>query len=143
MILLLDDEESLELVQFDPMVVDATTWEDGEAINSFLEKHFSRVISTKEHEKIMGYFPKPACAVLHIPKLDEEEKKLIKQTGKDPHLWTEKALYKLQDQLLDMASPLTCLWADLLSKDAKVKAEDVILLLQSVGSFGKCLAHHK
>lgn len=129
---LLDDTESLELVQFDPTVEDATTWEAGETIDSFLEKHFSRIISAEERDSIMGDFPRPSCAVLRTPKLDEEVKKLIKQAGKDPHFGTEKALYKLQDQILDLAGPLTCLWADLLSKDAKVKTEDVILLLQRV-----------
>ena len=65
-------------------------------------------------------------------------KKLIKQAGKNPNFGTEKALYKLQDQILDLAGPLTWLWVDLLSKDAKVKTEDVILLLQRV----LILVHH-
>ena len=122
----------MELVRFDLTVEDGATWEAGETIDSFLEKHFSCIISAEERDSIMGNFPRPACAVLHTPKLDEEVKKLIKQAGKDPHFGTEKALYKLQDQMLDLAGPLTCLWADLLSKDAKVKTEDVILLLQRV-----------
>ena len=37
---------------------------------------------------------------------------------------------KLQGQVLDLAGPLTCLWADLLKADAKVKREDVLLLVQ-------------
>ena len=126
---LLDEEEALELVQFNPTVNDGAAWKAGVTIDSFLEKHFSRTISTEERDSIMGDFPRPACAVLQTPKLDEEVKKLIRQAGKDPHFGTEKALYKFQDQILDLTGPLTCLWADLLSKDAKV---NVILLLQRV-----------
>ena len=43
----------------------------------------------------------------------------------------EKHLYNLQKQILDMSGPLTCLWADLLNRDAMVNPKDVILLLQS------------
>ena len=70
---LLDEGESLELVQFDPTVEDGT-WEAGETIDSFLEKHFSRIISAEERDSIMGDFPRPACAVLCTPKLDKEVK---------------------------------------------------------------------
>ena len=37
---LLDDAETLELVQFDPSAQDESTWEAGETINAFLETHF-------------------------------------------------------------------------------------------------------
>lgn len=75
--------------------------------------------------------------MLHTLKLDEKVKKLIRHAGRQagrqgPHFGTEKALYKLQDQILDLAGPLTCLWADLLNKDAKVQKEDVTLFLQKV-----------
>ena len=50
--------------------------------------------------------------------------------GKDPHYGSDKSLYKLQEQVLDMAGPLTCLWSDLLNKEATVSNEDVLLLLQ-------------
>ena len=54
----------------------------------------------------------------------------LKSKGKDPHHGAEKSLYKIQDQLLDVAGPLTCLWADLLNKEARVSTEDILLLLQ-------------
>ena len=56
----------------------------------------------------------------------------LKRKGKDPHFGSEKTLYKLQGQVLDLAGPLTCLWADLLNADAKVKREDVLLLVQRI-----------
>ena len=80
----------------------------------------------------MKDFPKPLCPALQTPKIDDDIKKQIKQASKDPHFRVEKSLYKLQEQILDMAGPLTCLWADLLNQYVTVKPEDVILLLQKV-----------
>ena len=77
-------------------------------------------------------FLKPACQALQVPRLDDEMKKQIKKAGKDPHFRAERFLYKLQDQLLDMAGPLTCLWADMMNKNAEVKSQEVILLIQRV-----------
>ena len=68
--------------------------------------------------------PKPNCHVMSAPKLDEQVKDQLKRKGKDPHF------DKIQDQLVDVAGPLTCLWADLLNKEAKVSREDTLLLLQ-------------
>ena len=67
---------------------------------------------------------------MSAPKLDEQVKDQLKRKGKDPHFGPEKSLYKIQDQLLDVAGPLTCLWADLLNKEEKVSREDTLLLLQ-------------
>ena len=72
------------------------------------------------------------CPALRAPKIDDNIKKQIKRAGKDPHFRVEKLLYKLQEQILDMAGPLTCLWADLLNKYATVKPEKVIFLLQRI-----------
>ena len=36
----------------------------------------------------------------------------------------------VQEQLLDTAGPLTCLWADLLNKGAMVSKEDIVMLVQ-------------
>ena len=80
----------------------------------------------------MRDFPKPTCPVIHTPKIDEDIKRQIKRAGKDPHFGIEKSLYKIQEQIMDMTGPLTCLWADLLNQNATVKPEDVILLLQRV-----------
>ena len=58
----------------------------------------------------MADFPK---TVLHTPKVDDKIKRLIQQAGKDLHFRTEKALYRVQDQILNLAEPLTCLWSDI------------------------------
>ena len=64
---------------------------------------------------------------MSAPKLDEQLKEQLK---KDPHYGSAKSLYKLQEQVLDVAGPFTCLWLDLLNKEAEVSNEDVILLHQ-------------
>lgn len=64
------------------------------------------------------------------PKLGGEVKDQLKSKGKGSHYGAEKSLYKIQDQLLDVVGPLTCLWSDLLNKQAKVSSEVVLLLLQ-------------
>ena len=58
-------------------------------------------------------------------KLDEQVRDQLKKKGKSPHFWAEKSLYKVQDHLLSVAGPLTCLWAD-----ANVSWEDTLLLIQ-------------
>ena len=79
----------------------------------------------------MTDFPKPICDALALPKMDEDVKEHLKSRGnKDPHFGSEKCLYKLQDQVLDVAGPLACLWAVLLNKDAAVGKEDSLLLVQ-------------
>ena len=45
---LLDEGESLELIQFDPTVEDENAWDAGEVINSFVKKHFKRTITAEE-----------------------------------------------------------------------------------------------
>ena len=78
----------------------------------------------------MKDFPKPNCEALTVPKLDQEVKEQLKRKGKDPFFGGEKSLYKIQEQLLDATGPLTCLWSDLLNKEAKVSSEDILLLIQ-------------
>ena len=56
----------------------------------------------------------------------------MQQRGKDPHFGAGKSLYKVQEKILDVAGPLTCLWADLINKQASVSAEDTLLLTQWV-----------
>jgi len=129
---LLDEGEALELMEYDPTVVSGDSWEAGEVIDTFLTKYFSKALEDDEIDKIMEDFPKPNCAALQTPKLDEEVKRLIQQAGKDPHYGTEKALYRVQDQILKLAGPLTCLWSDLLNQRTKVSAGQVTLLIQRV-----------
>ena len=127
---LLDQAEALEFIEFDPTVDPKDTWKPPQAIQTFLEKHFNRQLSEEEISAIMKDFPKPQCGVTSAPNLDDEVKEQLKMQGKDPHYGSEKSLYKLQEQVLDVAGSLTCLWSDLLNKEAKVSNEDVLLLLQ-------------
>ena len=97
---------------------------------AFLDKHFNRSLSEEEREAIMQDFPKPNCDVLVTPRIDKEVKEQLKGKGKDAHWGAEKPLYKVQEQLLDVSGPLTCLWADLMRKEASLSAEDVLLTVQ-------------
>ena len=58
---LLDESETLELVQFGPTVGGDNTWEVGEMIKDFLQKHFKRTLQPEEQEAMMRDFPKPNC----------------------------------------------------------------------------------
>ena len=89
-------------------------------------------MTAAEREAIMRDFPKPDCQALQTPRLDEEMKKQIKKAGKDPHFGAERYLYRIQDQLMDVAGPLTCLWADLMDKEAVVSPQEIIRLVQRV-----------
>lgn len=62
--------------------------------------------------------------------MDDELKEQLKSWGKDPHFGAEKPLFRIQDQLMDVAGPLTCLWVHLLNKGAEISLEDVLLLIQ-------------
>ena len=120
---LLDDEEAQEFKDFNPAVNNKNDWDTGEVINAFLKKHFGKAITAEERQAIMKDFPRPSCQVVRTPKLDEGMKRQIKKAGKDPLFGQERSLFKLHDQLLDMAGPLTCLWADMANKDVKVNPQ--------------------
>ena len=126
----LSKTEALEMLEFDPKVASEEKWVPLQSVATFLEKHFKRCLSSEEREAILKDFPKPDCSVLEVPTLDEPVRDHLKRKGKDPHFGSEKTLYKLQGQVLDLAGPLTCLWADLLNADVKVKRKDVLLLVQ-------------
>ena len=123
---LLDDEEALELIEFDLKVKPAWLWEPPKAIRSFLEKHINKTLSDDEGEAIMKDFPKPSVDAVVTPKFAEQ----LKNKGKNPHFGAEKALYTMHKQLLDVPGPLTCLWVDLLNKEANASLEDILLLVQ-------------
>ena len=129
---LLDDEEAREFTDFNPTVNNDNDWDAGEVINAFLKKHFGKAVTADERQAIMKDFPKPSCRVLRTPKLNENMKRQIKKVGKDPLFGQERSLFKLHNQLLDMAGPLTCLWAYMANKEAKVNPHGVILLVQRV-----------
>ena len=127
---LLDEAEALELVEFDPSIDPKEAWDPPKAISNFLDKHFNRSLSEAEREAIMKDFPKPKSNALSVPRLDCQIKEHLKAKGRDPHFGAEKSLFRIQESLLDIAGPLSCLWSDLLKKDAKPSNQQVLLLTQ-------------
>ena len=127
---LLDETEALELVEFDPKVKPTGTWDPPSVIRSFLHKHFNKSLSEEEREAILKDFPKPNVEAIVTPKLGGDAVEQLRSKGKNPHFGAEKAMYSTQKQLLEVTGPLTCLWADLLNKEANVAPEDVVLLIQ-------------
>ena len=65
-------------------------------------KHFTRCLSTEEQDAILKDFPKPECQASELPILDEQVRDHLKKKGKDSHFGSEKTLYKLQSQVLDL-----------------------------------------
>ena len=54
----------------------------------------------------------------------------LTKKGKDPQFGTEKVLYEIQQQLLEVTGPLTCLWSDLIGPGNKPSNEQIAQLLQ-------------
>ena len=50
---------------------------------------------------------------MSVPILDDMVKEQLKKRGTDPHFGSEKSLYKLQEQVLNVAGPLTCLYGQI------------------------------
>jgi len=44
--------------------------------------------------------------------MDQEVEEQLAKRGKNPHFGAEKTLYELQEQLLKVTGPLTCLWTN-------------------------------
>ena len=127
---LLSDAEALELVEFDPAVEPEDSWEPPKAMISYLDKHFNKALSVAERKAILKDSPKPSCQALEVPKLDDQVKDHLRGKGKDPHFGAEKSLYRIQEAVLDVAGPLTCLWATLLDDQAATSREDTLLMVQ-------------
>lgn len=67
MIDLLDESESLELVEFNSTVEMSSTWDPTKVMLSFLEKHFNCSLMDDERALILSDFPKPNTPVLQVP----------------------------------------------------------------------------
>jgi len=52
--------------------------------------------------------------MLIAPKLDDQMNGQIKKE----HFGAERSLHSLQQQILELAGPLTCLWADMADQNA-------------------------
>lgn len=126
---LLEESEALELVEFDSNVSLKDSWEHSKAISKSLEKHFNRALAESEREAIMKDFPKPTRETVTVPKLDEEVK-LKRRVNNHTLVQKNLDLYKIQEHLLDVAGPFTCLWLFLFNKEANVSSGDILLLIQ-------------
>jgi len=119
-----------ESLVFDPTVKDETSWQPPEVMQQYLETNFDQNLSEEEHKRILGDFPIPQCSVLQAPTLDPEVQEQIRKKGRNPQFGTERCLYNLQQELLEVTGPLTCLWSDLLNPTANPTKEEIILQLQ-------------
>ena len=54
---LLDNNEALELVEYDPSVSAPAMWTTSEVMISFLEKHFNCCVDDSERDKILTDLP--------------------------------------------------------------------------------------
>ena len=130
MVDLLGDEEALEFMEFDPKVDPTNSWKTPQSMKKFLDKHFNKALAEEEKEAILKDFPKPDAKALVTPKMDDQAKDQLKKKGRSPHFGMEKSLYRIQEQLLGVAGPLTCLWGDLLDKGTNGGPEEILLLVQ-------------
>ena len=71
----------------------------------FLDKHFNKWIDDKERKAILADFPKHQYDTLQAPKLDQHVEDQLTKKGKDPYFGAEKALYRIQEQLLEVIGP--------------------------------------
>ena len=90
------------------------------------------MLAEDEREAIKKDFPRPRAKAMATPKLDDQVKDQMKSKGKDPHF----ALFKIQDQLLDVSGPHICLWSDLLYKEAKVTTGHLLLIQRALVLLG-------
>ena len=125
------DTETQEFEEFDPSTDPDGTWEPPSMMLAYLERHFNRCLTDKDKKNILTEFPKPDCSALVAPKLDGLVKEQLSRKGKDPQFGPERTLYKVQEQLLEVAGPLTCLWAEILNPEVQLKQGDVLRPLQA------------
>ena len=129
---LLGEEEASKFQDFNPRLEQDESWTPPAAMLRFLEENLNQVPPDKERQAILANFPKPNCDVVQPPRLDKEVKDQLLQKGLDPKFGSEKTLFKLQEQLLEVTGPLTCLWHDLLQPDVRPSNEQMIHLIQRV-----------
>ena len=97
---------------------------------SFLEEHYNQDLPPKECQAILDDFPKPDCDVFQAPRLDSEVRDQLQKKSLDSKFGSKKTLFKLQEQLLEVTGPLTCLWHDLFRPDSRPSNDQIIHLLQ-------------
>lgn len=54
----------------------------------------------------------------------------MRHNFKNAHFGAEKTLYKIQEQMLEVAGPLACLWSVMVNPDTEVDKERIALVVQ-------------
>ena len=129
---LLDESEANEFEDFDPRVAEETSWKPPAPMLRFLEKQFNPAesLTPAERKKILDDFPMPDCDAIQVPKLDSEVKDQLRKKGRNPQFGMERSLFKIQEQMLKVTGPLTCLWSDLQYAKDKPTCEKMVRLVQ-------------
>jgi len=91
------------------------------SVVNYLNKYFNKSLSEIDRKAILEDHPIPDCAAVKIPKLVVEVMDHLKSKGEDPQCGTERNLYKIQEQLLEVTGPLTSLWVELLCPDVMLR----------------------
>ena len=115
---------------FDLSIESPGSWDPPDQMYQFLEKYFNSNLEDNEREAITQDYPKPNCPALEVPRLDEEIKQQIRQKGQDPHFGSEHTMFNLQEQLLEVVGPLTCIWVHPLDPDEEPDRDQLKLVIQ-------------
>ena len=81
---LLSESKALQLVEFDPKVKPADTWDPPWAIIKFLDRHFNRALTKEERDDNKKDFSRPSVEAVATLKLGGKVKDKFKSKGKDP-----------------------------------------------------------
>ena len=127
---LYDTESKTMFAEFNPEIKQSSKWDPPEQMSSYLDKHFNKNLRGEEAEEILEDYPMPNFPAMDVPRLDEELKKQLRSKGKDPHFGQEKTLFNIQEELLKVGGPLTCLWADMINLEVEADKEKIVLLVQ-------------
>jgi len=69
----------------------------------------------EDREAILKDYPKSNCPAMEVPRNIEEQ---LKRKDMDPKFGVEKNMFKLQEWLLEVGGPLTCLLVNLVNLEA-------------------------
>ena len=106
------------------------TWDPPAQISAFLQKHFNKELDDNSREAILDDYPKPNCSALIAPQIDEEASSQMRRNFKNAHFGAEKTSYRVQEQMLEVSGPLTCLWADMVNPHTELDRERIALVVQ-------------
>jgi len=67
---------------------------------------------------------------MEVPRLDDNVKEQLKHKGMDPKFGAEKNMFRIQEQLLEVGGPLSCLLANLVNPEVEVDREAIIQVVQ-------------